>query len=142
MIRTKKFELVELIIPANSTGNRYNFPDLPKLRYTAMQAIEAYDVNDFPGTGAGKSATGNALVTAADFSKSFLVLFIDGREDLYRIPLISLHRTQNSNNDSFVRALFATAGQKVTWEKSYIQTSAAFTTTTQFSFLFGVYYEG
>ena len=137
MIRTKKFELVELIIPANSTGNRFNFPDLPKLRYTALQGIETYTSSDFPST-----ASANTMVTVGDLQKSFLVLYIDGREDLYRIPLVSLHRIQNSANNPFVRALFATTGQKVTWEKSYITTSAAFTVTAQFSFLFGVYYEG
>ena len=139
MLRTKKYELVELIIPAASTGNRYNFPDLPKLRYTALSAIESFTADDFPAT-----ATGNALVSITNFQRSFLVLYIDGREDLYRIPLVSLHRTQNSANNPFVRALFQTSGQKVTWEKSYVQTSQAFSPApnTQFSFLFGVYYEG
>jgi hypothetical protein len=137
MLRTKKYELVELIIPANSTGTRYNFPDVPKLRYTAMQAIETFTGDDF-----SKTATGNTMVTVGDLQKSFLVLYVDGREDLYRIPLVSLHRVQNSATNPFVRALFQTSGQKVTWEKSYIQTSAAFTVTTQFSFLLGVYYEG
>lgn len=137
MLRTKKYELVELIIPANSTGNRFNFPDLPKLRYTAMQGVETFTGDDFP-----KTASGNTMVTVGDLQKSFLVLYIDGREDLYRIPLVSLHRTQNSANNPFVRALFQTSGQKVTWEKSYITTSGAFTVTAQFSFLLGVYYEG
>jgi hypothetical protein len=131
--KSQKFELVEVIVPAGVTATRFNFPDLPKLRYTSLLAMESYFVDDITAT-----PTGNTPITSAVAQTGFLVLYADERQDLYRIPLITLHRTQNTANDPFVRSLFEFVGQKITWDKSYIEFATA--PTGQVSIPFGVYY--
>jgi hypothetical protein len=136
--KSQKYELVELVLPAAPTASgRYGFPDLPKLRYTSLQAVETFTVNDIT-----ISPLGNALLPIAAFQKCYLTLYINERQDAYRIPLASLHRTQNSNTDPFVRSLFEFNGQKVTWDKSYIEfgSTPTLSTTVSLSVLFGVYY--
>jgi hypothetical protein len=83
-----------------------------------------------------------ATATAAILQKSYLVLYANERQDLYRIPLVSLVRTQATTSAStpFVRGLFEFQGQKVTWDKSFIQIASAPANTANFSFIFGVYY--
>lgn len=136
--KTAKYELVELVCPAAPTpSTRYAFPDLPKLRYTALQAVTAFTANSI-----SVSPLGNALVTIADMKKAYLTLYINERQDAYRIPLIELNRVQNSSTDPFVRGLFEFQGQKVTWDKSYVEfgSTPTLSTTVNLSFLFGVYY--
>ena len=131
--KSQKFEFVEVIIPAGVTATRFNFPDLPKLRYTSLLAMESYTSNDITQT-----PTGNTPIAVTDLQNAFLVLYADERQDLYRIPLITLHRTQNTANDPFVRSLFEFVGQKVTWDKSYVEFGTA--PVGQISIPFGVYY--
>jgi hypothetical protein len=131
--KSQKFEFVEVIIPAAVTATRFNFPDLPKLRYTSLLAMETYTNNDITST-----PTGNTPISVTDLKNSFLVLYADERQDLYRIPLITLHRTQNSANDPFVRSMFEFVGQKVTWDKSYVEFATA--PVGPISIPFAVYY--
>lgn len=131
--KSQKFEFVEVIISAGVISTRFNFPDLPKLRYTSLLAMESYFVSDITQT-----PTGNTPITVTDAQQGFLVLYADERQDLYRIPLITLHRTQNSANDPFVRSLFEFVGQKITWDKSFIEFATA--PTGPLSIPFGVYY--
>lgn len=136
--KTSKYELVELVLPAAPTASsRYGFPDLPKLRYTSLQAVECFTVNSV-----SISPLGNALMPMAAFQKCFLTLYINERQDAYRIPLVSLNRIQNSSTDPFVRSIFEFTGQKVTWDKSYVEfgSTPTLSTTVAYSILFGVYY--
>jgi hypothetical protein len=139
-LKTGKYELVELLVTGvagGQTQTQWNFPDLPKLRYTSLLAMETFGSDTM-------SASPNNVATAANtiLEKSYLVLYANERQDLYRIPLVSLVRTQatTSANTPFVRQLFEFNGSKVTWDKSYIQISSAPANTTNFSFIFGVYY--
>lgn len=136
--KTQKYELVELVLPATtSPSSRYGFPDLPKLRYTSLQGVTAFTVNTVT-----VSPLGNGLITMADFQKCFLTLYINERQDAYRIPLSELNRVQNSSTDPFVRSLFEFNGQKVTWDKSYVEfgSTPTLSTTVAKSILLGVYY--
>ena len=133
-----KYEFVELQVQGTATGQtltRFNFPDLPKLRYTALQGLSTYT----PGT-LTKSPTGNDLPTLAILQTAYLVLYSNERQDLYRIPLLEMNRIQNSSNDPFIRSLFEFNNQKVTWDKSYIELGTSPLNTTNFSFCLGVYY--
>jgi hypothetical protein len=113
--KAAKYELVELLVPGvastGQTQTQWSFPDLPKLRYTSLLAMETFGVDT-------QTASPNnvATPTAAILQKSYLVLYANERQDLYRIPLISLVRTQATTGAStpFVRALFEFQGQKVT----------------------------
>ena len=136
--QARKYEFVEVIVPGvastGQTGTIWNFPDLPKLRYTSLLAVSAYT-----GSNITVTPSGNTPMTIAIMQKSFLVLYSDDRQDLYRIPLTDLNRTQAST-DPFVRQLFEFKGQKITWDKSYIQIGSAPANTTNLSFCFGIHY--
>ena len=139
--KAAKYELVELLVAGvavtGQTQTQWNFPDLPKLRYTALMALETFAVDTIT-----VSPNNVALPTAAIMQKSYLVLYSNERQDLYRIPLVSLIRTQATTSASapFVRSLPEFSGQKITWDKSYVQIASAPANTANFSFCFGVYY--
>jgi hypothetical protein len=133
-----KYELVELVVPGvagGQTGTRFSFPDLPKLRYTALQAITIFT----PGT-ITASPIGNPLFAISVFKTAYLTIYANERQDLYRIPMLEMNRIQNSAVDPFVRGLFEFNNPKVTWDKSYIELGGAPNNTVNTSFLFGVYY--
>lgn len=137
--KSQKYELVELVVSGvastGQTQTRWNFPDLPKLRYTALQAISLFTANSVT-----LSPLQNTLLPIGVIQKSFLVLYANDRTDLYRIPLVEMNRVQNASTDPFVRGLFEFNNQKVTWDKSYIEIASAPGNTTNQSFLLGVYY--
>jgi hypothetical protein len=130
-----KYEFVEIQVASGATAQRYSFPDLPKLRYTALQAITTYTTNTLD-----KCPSGNVIAPLAVLKNAYLVLYSNERQDLYRIPYFELNRIQNSSNDSFVRSLWEASNQKITWDKSYIELSATPTFAANCSFAFGVYY--
>jgi len=136
--KSQKFEFVEIQVPgvavSGQTGTIWSFPDLPKLRYTSLLAMSVYTANNISATPAG-----NTPMTTAIIQKSFLVLYANDRQDLYRIPLTDLNRTQAST-DPFVRQLFEFNGQKVTWDKSFVQIGSAPGNTSNLSFCFGIHY--
>ena len=136
--RAKKFEFVEIQVPGvavtGQTGTMWSFPDLPKLRSTSLLALSIYTPNNLTVTPAG-----NTPITTAILQKSYLVLYAEDRQDLYRIPLTDLNRTQAST-DPFVRQLYEFSGQQVTWDKSYVQVGSAPGNTTNLSFCFGIHY--
>ena len=136
--KAKKFEFVEIpvagVAVTGQTGTIWSFPDLPKLRYTSLLAMSIYTPSNITVTPAG-----NTPITVAIIQKSFLVLYADDRQDLYRIPLTDLNRTQAST-DPFVRQLYEFSGQQVTWDKSYVQIGSAPANTSNLSFCFGIHY--
>ena len=137
--RATKFELIELQVPGVAvTGQSqtlWNFPDLPKLRYVSTQAITVYTAGTISA-----SPSNFTPVTTAILQKSYLVLYTNERQDLYRVPLLELNRFQNSAGDPFVRQLWELPGNKITWDKSYIQIASAPANTTNLAFVLGVYY--
>jgi len=140
--KTSKYELVELLITGvastGNTGTQFSFPDLPKLRYTNLQAMETFAVDTVT-----VSPNNVALPSAAIIQKSYLVLYANERQDIYRVPLVSMIRTQATTGASapFVRALYEFApGTQVTWDKCFIQLASAPANTTNISYVFGVYY--
>lgn len=133
-MQVNKYELVEITIVTGSSGTRFNIPDQPKLRFTKLNAIEAYNATDLTA-----SPSGVTPVSAANFKNSYLVLYNNGGEYLNRIPLIRLHQVTNGT-DSYVRTLMQYQGQQISWEKSYILTGTSITAASTFSFLLGVYY--
>lgn len=139
--KTQKFELVDVPVLSTNTGTRFQFPDLPKLRYTSLLAIEVYTAGDFLNS----IISGNQLDTMANITQysPFITLYANERQDIYRVPFVDMHRIQNNSNDSFVRQLFEFSGQKVVWDKSYIEcvvSPQSIIGNATRSFLFGVYY--
>lgn len=137
--KATKFELIEVQVPGvavtGQTQTLWNFPDLPKLRYVSTQAITVYTAGTISA-----SPSNFTPVTTAILQKSYLVLYTNERQDLYRVPLLELNRFQNNANDPFVRQLWELPGSKITWDKSYIQIANAPANTTNLAFVLGVYY--
>ena len=130
-----KFELVELQVTSTATATRYFFPDLPKLRAKMMTSIETYfatEINFAP--------SGNVLVPPAILLNSFVVFYTNGTQDLWRIPWISLNRTQVGVATPFVHERQIFRPQSITWDKSYIELGATPAFGVNCSFLMGVYY--
>jgi len=137
--RVNKFELVEINVPGvastGQTGTRWNFPDLPKLRYTSLQALQVFSIATLT-----IAPSGQALASTAILQKSYLVLYSNDRQDNYNVPLLSLNCIQDASNTPFQRGLYEFSGQKATWDKSYISIASAPANTVNFSFVFGIYY--
>jgi hypothetical protein len=137
--RVNKFELVEINVPGvastGQTGTRWNFPDLPKLRYTSLQALQVFSIATLT-----IAPSGQALASTAILQKSYLVLYSNDRQDNYNVPLLSLNCIQDASNTPFQRGLYEFSGQKATWDKSFISIASAPANTVNFSFVFGIYY--
>ena len=144
---TERFEMLEIEIPAGQTAVRFKIPDQPQLRTDQdadiiIQAIEAYDSAGLP-----LSPANVAVVDPVNFAKTYLVLYIDGEESMFQIPLIRLKVFANEvdgggANLPYVWNLFKTRNLEIDWTKSYFLTPTAYDggENTQFSFLLGIHY--
>lgn len=146
--RMKRYELVELAIPAGSTGTRFPYPDIPQLRDDTTQDIviaglETYSVDTLP-----LSANGIAVATMAQLQNAFLVLYIEGEESMRQIPLVRLNPMFQALSTGLIQSALSelpVEWLQVDWNKSYIQTAAPYGTSgapnTAFSILLGVWYK-
>jgi hypothetical protein len=137
----KRFELLEIQIPANSTATRFPVPDQPQLRSdqtqdVITQSMQVYNVTDVP-----LSPNNVAVVSGANMKQTYLVLYIDGEESIFRIPLTDLHITNNLA-DPYQWEMDLFDNLQVDWSKSYFLTPAAYGggAFATFSFLVGVRY--
>jgi hypothetical protein len=144
---TKRYELIEVQVPANLTQTRFNIPDQPQLRTDQdadiiIQAIETFDI-----LGVSISPNNVAVVSLAFMLQTYLTLYIDGEESVYRIPLNQLKRIAGEGGTG-IPAPFTYELQKfkniqVDWTKSYFSTPAPYAAGVfaTFSFLLGVHYD-
>lgn len=145
---TERYEMIETNIPANSGATRFNFADQPQLRTdqsqdVIIQGLEVFDVVDVP-----LSPNNVAVVSSANLKQTYIVLYVDGEESIYRIPLTKLKVANNfagpynaaTANDS---GTVAFRNLQVDWTKSYFFTPAAYAAGVfaTFSFLLGVTYK-
>jgi hypothetical protein len=139
----RRFEMVELVIPAASTATRFNFPDIPQLRSDVtkdicIRAIEAYSADSIP-----TDFNGNPVATLAQVQLASLTLYVEGEESLFRIPLVKLLNVYGLT----VAPLLWTDeinqfdNIMVDWTKSYISTPTAFGNAAQFAFVLGTTYK-
>jgi hypothetical protein len=136
-MKTKNFELIELPIGVNQGVGRVMFSDIPQLRNTALRALETWNVSNV-----GKSPNGLAVITAENAANVYIGLFINGKDTIVRMPLVSLNRMYV--NPSAYGAATAHLQefedlQGVDWSKSYVQFAAA-PAATAFAIIIGVYY--
>jgi len=139
-MKTNKYQLISINVPANSTGTRYNFPDQPNLRTAGLTSVATYSDKAI-----SIGPNGEAVSPIEDFKKAYLVLVNGNQEDIFRIPLVELNRVVPNNFDAteYVPAithLIEFMGQQIDWSKSYIQLGSAPSVSTAFSFFFGIYY--
>jgi hypothetical protein len=139
-----KTQLIELVVPANSTLVNFTFNQQQQLLMKDIISIETFTVTDFP-----LSPLGNVLPTYAQLAKGFITFYGSNPQDtnakgqwLYNKPLISLHRVINGT-DPYVRDLWTLMPRNITWEKCQINLPVGpLGNTEQLSFVFDVGYSG
>jgi hypothetical protein len=127
------FQLVELIVPANSPNQKISFQDQPLLRDKAIYCVQWIQ-------SIATSPSGNPVQLAS--ANVFLTLATDGGNEFIQnqpfpenSPLNNLTSYVNFNGS----VIFAP--RKVVFPKSYITYSVSSPLGIQYSILFGVYYK-
>jgi hypothetical protein len=142
----KRYELVELVIPANSSGTRFPYPDIPQLRDDTTQDIVIMGLETFSIDAMPLSPNGNTVATMAYLLNSFLTLYIEGEESMRQVPLVRLQPVWQSNTAGNLQGLLkelAAENLRIDWNKSYIQAAAPYGggANAQFSIMLGVWYK-
>lgn len=133
----QNFQLVELLIAANSANTKYFFPEQNLLRGRIVDKIEFY-----PGDAANPAPSGNTA--GLTVPTAYLTLVNDsGDEFVQNIPVAELTGVFHG----FIRrvetynAPFTIVPSKIIWPKSYISYAEPSGVITNYSVLFGVYYK-
>lgn len=148
MYKTKREQIVELLIPATITGNNQQtyFQNQPQLqtvmgdRRVYVKSIEAYTDENLIGS---PLSNGVAMATAADLANAVLVLSIDGENQVNMIPLTSLSNIYSSSATTTAvnyHRFILKNQYRVDWSKSYVQTIQA-PVAVPFTYVFRVDYD-
>lgn len=134
--RVSKFSLAPITV--NAPGTKFYFPDQPQLRGKKIQKVVCYFDTLY-----AKSPDNIALITQAAMNDGFLILYVNGRDDI-KMPLYHLvTQTQPATAGSFFtnNGYIPLFDLPIIWEKSYVLVPSIYTpTTAQEVFLFGVFY--
>lgn len=124
--KIKRYELVEITVPAGSTG-QINFQPNAQLRDQADQVVCWKGIKVFPITSYANSQKTNSLpgLPAADIPKICLVLNVDGQESIKLIPIAQLININDFQNPFQEQEDFFDDLTGVDLEASYIQFSSA-----------------
>lgn len=146
---TTRYDIVELDIPNSYTKSEINFADQEQLRSDGQWDIIIQGIETF--TQFSQSLSGNdlPLPNVAQLLQTSLILYIDGEESQYGIPLSQLHRVQcvdgSGNLVPNVRTLYRVDNVEVSWQKCQLFTNAASGWNTggsgAFAFQFGIHYK-
>lgn len=140
----RRYELVELVIPANNTALRIPFPDIPQLRSDTTQdviirALETYSAESMPF-----DYNNNPVVTNAQLLKCFLTLYIQQEESIFRLPTIKLLNIYNAATAAayfYTDELAQFENLMVDWTKSYITLASSLANGALICFMLGVHYQ-
>jgi hypothetical protein len=144
----KRFELVDVIIPANSGLSRIPIGDQANLRTDGGQdivivGVEFFNINAIPLSFISQ----NPLPTPAQLANAALTLYVGQEESIHLIPAVKLNVTRSAlaTDTSFFQESETEFLNlyPVQWDKSYFQLGQPFNTggaNAAFSFLIGVTY--
>lgn len=147
VFKTKKFELVELIVPAGVTGtnSQVYFQNQPQLQSISgdkriyIKEIEVFTADTLVGS---PLSNGNTMVTFTDILNAVLVCSIHGENAVNKIPLSKLCNvvapgsfTPNNYDPFCLRNTW-----RMDWTKSYVQLITAPVGLPK-SYIFGVHYD-
>lgn len=131
--------LVEVQVTANTTGSQIVFPDVPQLRNDASQTISIRAIEIVTPATLTNAPSGAAVSPITELQKAVLVLYSEGWNKVFQIPLLFLNHIQDSTPNPFARTIREfNEMPKVDWNKSYINFMVAQTPT--YSFLFNIDY--
>lgn len=140
----KRWEFIELVIPAGTTATRFNFPDIPQLRDDSTQDIIIRGIKTYNAVSMPNTPNNNPVATLAQLLNTFLVLYIEGEESIHWIPLGDLcDRFQNGAGGT-QQAEFETLqfhNLKIDWTKSYVWAAQPYANNAAFSFAFSFMYD-
>ncbi len=117
----KRFEQVELVIPAGNTALRIPFPDIPQLRSDTTQDVIIRQLETYTAESMPKDYNNNPLVSLAQLQKCFITFYIQQEESIFRMPMIKLLNVFNSAATYFyTEELSQFENLMVDWTKTYI----------------------
>ena len=146
-----KHELFEVLVPANTTLNRFFIPDLPNLREVELWSVQCYYKKIVPFSVLSQRPTIDKVI----FQNSFLTLVnYDGMEFLKQAPIVIFQTIENNmvevplTTDPLVvnectiqeKDFKSFVGQKVNYPKSYIEVSQPTLNTTDIVYLISIGY--
>lgn len=135
--RVVNYSLVSLPVQSAGTYTNFNFPDQPQLRGKKVERVTAYSGEAIPRT-----PDGGVVAQSGDISQCFLVLYIDGREDI-KIALPHLCTLSSVTGGTVVNynSYIPLNDVNIIWEKSYVKAPNGLTLVANSAFLFGVFYK-
>jgi hypothetical protein len=144
----KRWEMVEVVIPANSSQTTFRINDQPNLRMDSTQDIvilglEAYNINALPLAFQSQQPG----PTVAQMAITALTLYVGDEESIHLLPLVKLNAIKTAlatATDYFSDVMQEFKNlTKVNWDKSYFQVATPYNTggaNAQFCITLGVSY--
>lgn len=136
-----RYQSVELIVPAGTTGSQINFQDVPELRSDSDKDSLIFSVAVSTIASVPLTPSGNTNASAAQMANAFLTLYVLGTEYVFKVPLVRFHNIFNNGATIFsTYELFETQPMRVDWTKSFVGFGAA-PAGTPYSYLFEFGYD-
>ena len=133
---TSNFQLVEILVPANSPNQRINIPDQPLLRDKAIEKIEYYDQSSMI-----KSPLNYSIVTPT-YNIYFTFADQNGFEFIQNASVYDFIGTKNTDGSKGnTNGGFNIGLRKIVFPKSYFTYSNSSPVGTAYSLLLGIYYK-
>jgi hypothetical protein len=135
--RVSNYSLVSIPVATAGTYLNFNFPDQPQLRGRKVERIVNYNQSQVP-----TSPDGQAVIPAASVQQCYLVLYINGREDI-KISLVHLSTLASNtgavliNNNGYIPL----QDVNIIWEKSYVKAPRGIAVAANSAICFGVFYK-
>lgn len=135
--RVSNYSLVSIPVGTAGTYLNFNFPDQPQLRGRKVERIVSYNSAQLP-----TSPDGQALIPPADLQHCYLVLYIDGREDIkISLPHLSTISSVSGASVVNVNGYVPLQDVNIIWEKSYVKAPRGIAVAANSAFCFGVFYK-
>jgi hypothetical protein len=135
---TANFQLVQVLIPANSPNQRFNIPDQPLLRDKAIEKIEVYNnllIGKAPNGTNCQLPTNSAYLTFADQSGFEFI-----QNQLYW-EFNGLYGNANADANSFtINGTFNIGLRKIVFPKSFVTFNSSNPSNNPYTILLGIYY--
>ena len=138
----RRYELVELVVPAGNTALRIPFPDIPQLRSDVTQDVIIRGLETYSAESMPNDYNSNPLVTMAQLQKCFITFYIQQEESIFRMPLIKLANVFNSGATIFyTEELNQFENLMVDWTKTYITLASSLANAGLIVIMLGVMYQ-
>lgn len=134
-----RYEQIELRI-LTGAPTKVMFPDTANLRNQADQKITIKFIEVITAAVLAVTPNGSPNAALAELQKAVLVLYVTGKESIYRIPLLKLNRVHDYVSPYQPEGQDLDDLQAVDWSKSYVQFSSAPNAAVPYTILFGVSY--